>query len=93
MEEPVQDVRVRTSAEGVKRFLEGSIWQDLLGEMKVWDAQLLSGYDTCSSVEDLRWLQGARESISYCMQLPERILEGLEEAKRQDDENETSDKI
>lgn len=93
MEEAVQDARVRSTAEGMRRFLEGSVWSDMLDEMKVWDYQLLKQYDSCDSLETLRYLQGARESIAYCMQLPERILEGLEQAQEQEEENETSDKI
>lgn len=90
MEDPVQDTVVKSTAEGMRRFIEGSVWKDLLNEMKVWDMQLLRQYDKCDSIETLRHLQGARESISYCMQLPERILEGLEKAK-EEEENETSD--
>jgi hypothetical protein len=91
MEEQQQEAVVRSTAEGMKRFLEGNIWKDLLNEMKVWDYQLLKQYDSCDSVETLRYLQGARESISYCMQLPERILEGLEAEKEEENENVTSD--
>lgn len=83
--------QIKSTAEGMRRFLEGTIWKDMLNEMEVWDQQLLRRYDSCDSIETLRQLQGAREAISYCMQLPERLLEGIEQ--EQEGENKTSDKI
>lgn len=87
MEEKTTETIVKSTPEGMKRFIEGHIWEDLLNELKIWDNELLNKYDGCGSLEDLRWVQGARESIAYCMQLPYRLAEAMEEDQEKKEEN------
>lgn len=96
MEEQTQETIIKSTAEGMKRFIEGFIWEDLFNELKIWDNELLKQYDEVTSLEDLKRVQGARESIAYCMQLPYRLAEALadaEEKKEDNSNNETMDKI
>lgn len=90
MEEDVKETIIKSTAEGMERFVKGHVWEDLYGEMKSWDEELLAKYDGVKDLEDLRWLQGARESIHYCMQLPYRMMEALE-ADQEEQEKKESD--
>ena len=90
MEEQVKETIVKSTAEGMKRFVEGHVWEDLMNEMKSWDAELLTRYDGVGTLDDLRWVQGARESIAYCMQLPYRMAEAMKQDQEENKEENTN---
>jgi len=82
--EEVREVVVKSTPEGMKRFIQGTIWEDMVNELNIWSEELRSRYDTCASLENLRYLQGARETVHYCLQLPHMFMKAME----QDLENE-----
>lgn len=92
--EDTKEVVIKSTAEGLKRFMEGTVWEDMLREMKIWNDQVGAHYDGCTTLEELKLIQGRREAIAYCMQLPQMLLEmkkdidNLEEADASDNDGE-----
>lgn len=85
-----KDVVIKSTPEGIRRFMEGTIWEDMLRELRIWSDQVGEHYDSCNTIEDLRLIQGRREAIDFCMQLPEMMIKNKEDIMRTQEEKEES---
>lgn len=71
--------RIRGTILGYKRFLSSAVWADMRDELDVLAALAARDYDSATDMTAVAKTQGRREAIDHLRQLPELILEALEE--------------
>lgn len=87
---------INSSPADLVQFLNGVIWQDIKRELAIWMASLGNAYDNLKATDDnflveYGVIKGRREAIKYLLDLPEQMLEAVEEEIKNDARrNETS---
>lgn len=75
---------VRSSENEFQSFIDSTVWNDILDEVKAWYEDASRAYDSAKTLEEVRLLQGRREACEYFMQLPEQLRDAVIAAKQEE---------
>ena len=92
MKEPSGLVEINSSAADFWQFVQGPLWADIKRELLAWHEMMGRVYDTLKVSDpdfqsDYGKAQGRREAIEYVLLLPELMIEALELAMKEEDDD------
>ena len=84
-----RETRVFTPRADLERFIGGSIWKDIMNEIRVLDAQVVNAYVTAPDIETVKDLNGMRKAFKLVSEIPAKLVEGLKLAEEEEDKKQS----
>jgi hypothetical protein len=79
MEEPLEEVQLRSTYVQFKDFLESNIWFDMSAQIRDWLTTIRNQLEVCES-DELGILQGGARRCRDFLNLPQSIVDAFEES-------------